>query len=705
MAMQSRPKKTLAAMLSTRGAIAIACFVSLGSGITGVMLERAAKRQATETSRIVADQVVAEIRAQFERPIGTVQGMADAITAARSAHMDNRTVHNSILQSTLAASPDLLATWTAWEPNAFDGQDSSFANMAGHDASGRFVPYWHRSGGGIALGPLVDYDKPGAGDYYLLALKSGKPVMVEPYEYEVDGRTVLMTSIALPVRDGDHSIAVVGADMALDKLKQHIGALQVPFGGSISLVSGSGIYLYDRDKALLGKKAPDAAQDRKAGVSITSDADMGGIIRADQSVTLRDFNTGWQVHVKLPLSAVLADARWAEFSLLVSAIAMIAGLALVLRRTAMRMVGGPLNALSNEMGQLAAGNLEDPDRDAAQASEIDQMRGAIDIFRDNARAKREADKEQEFVVASVGDCLQRLASGDLGTRIDARFGAGYQRIKTNFNDAMDKLEGAMGSVSGSVHDVRHGSDEIRSASDNLARRTEQQAAGLEEVAAAMAIITTGIGQTAQAAAQANGVVDISKEEMEKGGTVIRRAIDAMGGIERASAEIGDIIAVIDGISFQTNLLALNAGVESARAGEAGKGFAVVANEVRALALRSSDAARDIKDKILTSSEQVRVGVTLVGEMNEALERITSRIAEISDLASAIASATVKQSASLAEVNSTVTQMDLFTQQNAAMVEESAAAARALADQSVVLADLIGEFRLSKASAKPVRFAA
>ncbi len=692
--MRETGKKPLAAMLSKRGAIAVACFVSLGSGITGIMLERSAESRALETGQIVAEQVAAEIVAQFERPIGITQGMRDAIVAARSAQVTNRAVHDRILRGTLEAAPELIGTWTGWEPNAFDGQDGDFANAPGHDATGRYVPYWHRSGESVAVAPLENYTQPGAGDFYVLAQQSGKPVMLEPYEYAVDGRSMLLTSVALPVIEDGRAVGVVGTDLALDELQQRIGALKLPFNGTVALLSGTGNYLYNKNKALLAK--PDQDAKAQSAVGIFDDAQLGSVIRVDQPVMLEGFETGWSVRVKLPLSAVLADARWAELSLALSALAMIAGLALMLRRSANKVVGAPLDALSGEMNRLAAGDLAAPHREPTAAIEIEQMREAVDVFRENALAKREADAQQQMVVEHVAEGLQQLAAGDLATRITAPFRGSYERIKANFNAAMDRMEGAMSSVSGTVHDVRHGSDEIRSASDNLARRTEQQAAGLEEVASAMTQITSGVSQTAAAAVQANGVVSASRQEMENGSVVIRRAIDAMGGIERASAEIGDIIAVIDGISFQTNLLALNAGVEAARAGEAGKGFAVVASEVRALALRSSDAAQDIKTKILASSDQVKAGVELVSEMNEALERITSRITEISALAAQIAESAERQSASLAEVNDTVLQMDMFTQQNAAMVEESAAAARNLADRSNVLAEMIGQFRLSAA---------
>ncbi|MDG6719286.1 methyl-accepting chemotaxis protein, partial [Staphylococcus aureus] len=183
-------------------------------------------------------------------------------------------------------------------------------------------------------------------------------------------------------------------------------------------------------------------------------------------------------------------------------------------------------------------------------------------------------------------------------------------------------------------------------------------------------ITTTVKETAAGASQANRIVGEAREEARESGEIVRRAVQAMGGIERASSEISEIIAVIDGISFQTNLLALNAGVEAARAGDAGKGFAVVASEVRALAQRSADAAKDVKDRIQASTTQVGMGVDLVSETGRSLETICLRIVEISTLVSDIAASAEQQATGLQQVNTAVAHMDGTTQQNAAMVEQA-----------------------------------
>lgn len=216
-------------------------------------------------------------------------------------------------------------------------------------------------------------------------------------------------------------------------------------------------------------------------------------------------------------------------------------------------------------------------------------------------------------------------------------------------------------------------------------------------------ITTTVNKTAKDAARANGIVSDARSDAEEGGDVVKRAVGAMGDIERSSSEISEIIAVIDGIAFQTNLLALNAGVEAARAGDAGKGFAVVASEVRALAQRSADAAKDVKARITRSGEQVSIGVELVSDTGKSLQRIIGRIGEISDLVSEITTAAEQQANGLQQVNVAVAEMDSVTQQNAAMVEQSTAASRSLLSDADELNSAVSRFTVGTAH-KPVQAA-
>ena len=318
-----------------------------------------------------------------------------------------------------------------------------------------------------------------------------------------------------------------------------------------------------------------------------------------------------------------------------------------------------------------------------------------------------AAEDQERIIHALGEALGRLSKGDLTAEMSGSFAADYQALKSDFNTAVAALREAMSAVVANTDGIRNGADEIAHASDDLSRRTEQQAASLEQTAAALDQLTATVKKSAEGARQASDVVDEAKGEAEHSGAVVRQAVAAMGEIEKSSHQISQIIGVIDEIAFQTNLLALNAGVEAARAGEAGRGFAVVAQEVRALAQRSAEAAKQIKGLISASSAQVGSGVELVGQTGDALNRIVTKVAEIDTLVSEIAASAQEQAVGLSQVNTAVNQMDQVTQQNAAMVGQSTAATHTLRKEAADLIRLVSAFRIGAppASARPAPRAA
>ena len=385
----------------------------------------------------------------------------------------------------------------------------------------------------------------------------------------------------------------------------------------------------------------------------------------------------------------------ARLMLLISGLAFLVLLGVVLT-TLIRQIGAPVAAVTEALGELAHGNMNAAVPIEDRTDEVGALAAAMRGLRDQLAAAEEAKQEQTaLIVASVGTGLSGLAGGDLVSRVDAGLIGPFARLEHDFNEAVASLRETMTQVGDVARSINSGAGEIRHAADDLSHRTEEQAASLEETSAAMRELTATVSATARDAGRAREVVDQTRTEAEQSGEVVRRTVDAMAGIERSSGEISDIIAVIDGISFQTNLLALNAGVEAARAGDAGKGFAVVASEVRALAQRSADAAKDIKQRIVASSEQVGAGVRLVNETGATLMRIIDRIGEVSTIVTAIANAAATQSATLQQVNSAVGEMDNVTQQNAAMVEQSSAAARNLETEAERLAQQIGRFRVGE----------
>jgi methyl-accepting chemotaxis protein len=391
-----------------------------------------------------------------------------------------------------------------------------------------------------------------------------------------------------------------------------------------------------------------------------------------------------------------------------------------------RSISRPVSELTDTMGQLASGDNSVGIPSTDRRDEIGRMAQAVQVFKDGAlekirleaqaiemregtetdRLRTEAEKAREaredhVAVTALAAGLASLAQGDLTHRIEAQFAPKTQQLKDDFNAAMAQLQDTMSGIAGAIVAMKTGTSEISQAADDLARRTEQQAASLEETAAALDEITNTVRTTAHGARKAAEVSHDAKGGAQKSSEVVRQAVRAMSQIEKSSDEISQIIGVIDEIAFQTNLLALNAGVEAARAGEAGRGFAVVAQEVRALAQRSAEAAKEIKSLISTSTDQVNEGVGLVGQTGEVLELIASQVSEMSDLVQKISVSAQEQSTGLAEVNTAVGQMDQVTQQNAAMVEQSTAASHSLAREAEQLALLVSRFRTGEARGNSV----
>ncbi|MBP7064636.1 methyl-accepting chemotaxis protein [Ferrovibrio sp.] len=453
--------------------------------------------------------------------------------------------------------------------------------------------------------------------------------------------------------------------------------------------------------------------------------------------------------------AIAAARETSQQLILIAVFGCLAGLALALAILLLG-VTRPLLRMIEAMQHLAAGRLDATVPELRQTDEIGRIGSALAVFKRNAvekqrveaeieaqrqvaeqqRAAREARERQ--AAAEVAELCRRITAGDLSTRLDESDKEGFLLV---LSQELNRLSGTLGTVTGGLASVMqvmaqgdltrqvegdyqgvfatlkqsansmaarlrdfagrllttaeavHGaSAEISTGSQDLAGRTESQAASIEETAASMHEITATVRQNADNAQMASQLSQAASDTAQAGGRITADAVQAVTRIEESARRISDIVALIDEIAFQTNLLALNASVEAARAGEAGKGFAVVAQEVRALAQRSANASKDIKALISESNSQVKAGAGLVNRAGQSLVEIVAAIKKVSDIVAEIAAASREQTTGLDQINTAVASMDEMTQRNAALVEETTAAAQSLATQAGELANLVRFFK-------------
>ncbi len=705
----------------------------------GLMLIAAAVAVSSHTSAIVsgltnryagavADDAIQSVQADLGKVQSTVRSMAVSIGAAHESGMVDRATVIGMLKPNAESSDMVLGSWFMAEPNAFDGKDAEMAgNTAlGANKAGNFSPYWVHDGGKVIFQPL-DQGNEYAEPYYAVPKQTGKAAVVEPYPYDVAGKSVLMTSVVYPVFSHGKFIGVAGLDMALDSISRELSGLKPLGGGHVMLLSSTGKWLAHPDPAKRMKPYVDVGADQLQGVLAGGEAvEVQGVVdngvpmaRIIRPVPMPALNTTWALVMDVPVAAITGPADRLAKILFVGGLVITAAVLAALFFASAALVKKPLTGLTRSVDRLSAGRYDEPVPGIDGGDEIGAIARALDGFRhdladgqrrraeqeaERAVAERERQKHAEEAeafaraqaraVATLGEGMERLADGDLIWRMrEDGFQGEAAKMPRDFNAAVESLQATMAGILSAARSIRGGCAEISAAADDLSRRTERQAAGLEQTAAALDQITATVKRSSEGAERARQVTLSAKAAAERSGVVVKEAVQAMGGIEKSSRSITQIIGVIDEIAFQTNLLALNAGVEAARAGDAGRGFAVVAQEVRALAQRSADAAKEIKGLISASSAEVGKGVRLVGETGETLEQILVQVAEINELVGEIAASAKEQAVGLAEVNQAVNQMDQVTQQNAAMVEQSTAASHALSVEAAELEQLIGRFQV------------
>ncbi|MBY0235499.1 MAG: HAMP domain-containing protein, partial [Burkholderiaceae bacterium] len=476
------------------------------------------------------------------------------------------------------------------------------------------------------------------------AASASGTVLTEPYMDAA--RQQLVVTFALGVKDGGQTKAVLASDVFLDAVVGTVKAIKPTENAFAFLVSNKGTIIAHPDAKLslkpaselsgqLDSKAVKQLQDTSAPWVEAKIGDQDYLLRGEAIP-----NTDWVL-----VAAANKSEALASLSSLLRAAVLVLLVVMVLAGALMTTVI------------------------AAMLRSLDGVRAALDE-----------------ISAGGGDLTQRLPENGRDE---------ISRIAASFNLFAEKIQRILLDVRSASNSITTASTEIAIGAQDLSQRTEQTAANLEEAASSMEELTGTVRQTADAALTANQLASSASSAAAKGGDVVNQVVTTMDEINNSSKKINDIIGVIDGIAFQTNILALNAAVEAARAGEQGRGFAVVASEVRSLAQRSAEAAKEIKTLIGASVDRVEVGSRLVAAAGASMSDIVSSVQRVSDIIGEITAASSEQSDGIGQVNSAVVHLDQMTQQNAALVEESAAAAESLKDQARRLTEVVSVFRLGE----------
>ncbi|NIC05621.1 methyl-accepting chemotaxis protein [Billgrantia bachuensis] len=585
---------------------------------------------------------------------------------------------SNLVRHTVVENPGLLDAYIGWEPDAFDadaryaGRETGFA-----DGSGRFRPWWVREAdGSMRLGALNEENMESEaplgngmrrGEYYLCPRDTLAPCIIDPAAYDYAGVMRMVTSFNVPIVVEGEFRGIAGVDMSVDFTQEFLTQANQGLydgAGEMALIASLGsVAAYTADNGSLGEAAGqvmgDAVQQRILEAQRSGEMqrieDADGMLELYLPFSVSDDQAPWVLLTRLPREVVLAELGALQRTLgdqrrqhlwgmgLVGLL--VAGLGLV----AIWLVGGgiarPLRELAGRMREIASGD---------------------------------------------GDLTQRLP-------VEGRDESAELAIQ--FNAFADKIHDVLLKVRVSSEAVRVAATEIASGGQDLSRRTETAAASLQQTSASMEEITSTVEHTAESAREANDLSQSASEVAARGGEVVSRVVSTMDEITGASRQIAEIVTVMDGIAFQTNLLALNASVEAARAGEQGRGFAVVAGEVRQLASRSAAAAREVKALIDASETKVRSGSELVSQAGATMNEIVTSVSRVSDVLQQITAATGEQSDGIGQVNVAVAELDRMTQENAALVEESSAAAERLEEQSLRLAEVVGAFTLADSTSR------
>ncbi len=691
----------IAGKLMTVAGLAIAVLLLIGFTAVVVETQSAVGALSDQSALAQADAEGNQVKKDIATFEATARTLGSTISNLHAAGTRDRSTATNVLRTDLLANKVALGAWTMIAPNQWDGPDAGKSGLPGTSKDGNFRPYWVKNNGTLAQIPNNEaegYNKP----FFRKSFESGDGAILDPYLFDAGGRTVLMTSITQPVKSGGRVIGVSGLDMELGSISERLAKLK-PFGdGRVMLLSSAAMWVANPDAAKLGKLYADPGlDDVKAAIAngetrVLSDIDIDGVAtrRVIRPIAFEGLNTTWALVLDVPEATIAAPARRMAWQLVIGGMVIVAAVLASLFYAAGGIIGRPMAKLSGAVDRLAKGD-DCAIPELGRQDEIGTMARAADVFRqaaaDRAEADHRATEEQKIVTGAVGSGLDALRQGDLTREIEVAFPAGYVALKDNFNAALSELRRMIGAVASSAGGIQTGSAEIAQASEDLARRTEANAASLEETSAALVQIDQRLKASAVASSQTVRRADEALSTVSGGREIADEAVQAMGRVSESAKGIDSVIEGLDKIAFQTRVLAMNAAVEAGRAGDAGRGFAVVADLVSALAMRSEEEAKRAREQLTATQTDIGTAVQAVQRVDGAFENISGDVTEVHALLGQMAQDNQAQSTAITQISVAVSTMDHSTQQNAAMVEETSAAARNLTTEAGALNDQAARF--------------
>ncbi len=658
----------------------------------------------------VAEAEAGEIKAEIEVALDSARTLAQVLSTNNEVNFTRNEV-NTILKKILIENQSFLGTYTCWEPDAFDEMDDQYENTRGHDKTGRFIPYWNKdTNNNIALEPLVGYeddtkDENGirAGEYYLLPRETKNEVITDPYSYVVQGESILLTSLVVPVLIDEKFKGIAGVDISLNFLQDLVNTKNKNLydgAGSIYILSNIGlISAYSGNTELIGKTVEaieldidhldehheELMENIKNGEAMVEFDRESNLITVQTPIEIGYTNMPWSVVIDVPLDVVLSEVESFNDSLdnrlrndtiiqILIGIGILIVVAIVILIIVRRIIK-PIKKANEIVEKTSDGILVQERVDIKSKDEIGNlirsMNKLIDFLNDRNIA------------------MSQIADGNL--TIDVKLASEEDEVGKSMVNMVETLNSIVEQIDLAIDQVNSGAKQISESTQSLSEGASNQASSLEEVSASISEITSQVQSNTEGSVKVNQLADDTLKNATEGNNRMKELVNAMDEINKSAEDIKNIVKTIDDIAFQTNLLALNADIEAARVGKYGRGFAVVANSVRNLAGKSAESVKETTKNVESAIRNIKNGVSLVNITSEKLDEITKSANEVTSISTEVSESSQEQAKGIEQISTALNQVEEIVQTNSANSEENAASSEELLAQVKKLKDLISYF--------------